>query len=155
MGDHLVIPNLAALADYVGVDLGSSDWVTISQERINAFADATGDDQWIHVDVERARRESPFKQTVAHGYLTLSLAPLLIAQVATLEGYSTVINVGFDRVRLKEPVPAGARLRMRVKIKDVRDVPRGGKRVVYSLVFEVEGASKKACLADAILLYYP
>lgn len=155
MSEQIVIPSLAAFDDYVGVDLGCSNWVTISQEQIDAFAEATGDHQWIHVDVERARRESPFRQTVAHGYLILSLAPVLMGQVGRIEGYSSIINVGFDRVRLKQPVPAGARVRMHVRIKTVRDVPRGGRRVVYLLTFEVEGVPKKACLAEAILIYYP
>ena len=155
MDDKIIIPSLAALDDFVGKDLGCSDWVTISQEQINAFAEATGDHQWIHVDVERARRESPFKQTVAHGYLTLSLAPVLIRQVGPIMGYSTVINIGFDRVRLKQPVPAGSRVRMHARIKSVRDVPRGGRRVVWSLAFEVEGGARRACLAEPILVYYP
>jgi acyl dehydratase len=155
LSDHIVIPSLAAFDDHVGADIGCSDWVTISQEQIDAFAAATGDHQWIHVDVERARRESPFRQTVAHGYLILSLAPALMEQVGIVEGCSSIINVGFDRVRLKQPVPAGARVRMHVRVKAVRDVPRGGRRVVYVLTFEVEGVPKKACLAEAILIYYP
>ncbi|UCE87929.1 MAG: MaoC family dehydratase [Deltaproteobacteria bacterium] len=151
----MVIPSLAAVGDYVGKDIGCSEWVTIAQDQIDAFAEATGDHQWIHVDVERARRESPFRQTVAHGYLVLSLAPALMEQVGRIEGCSSVINVGFDKVRLKQPVPAGARVRMHVRVKAVRDVPRGGRRVVYVLSFEVEGVPKRACIAEAILIYYP
>ena len=129
--------------------------MTVTQEQIDAFAEATGDHQWIHVDVERAQRESPFKQTIAHGYLTLSLVPVLIGQIGRIEGCRTTINVGFDKVRLKQPVPAGGRVRMSAKIKGIRDVPGGGKRVVWSLVFEVEGSEKKACIADAIAMYFP
>jgi acyl dehydratase len=155
MGTPTVIPGLAAIADFVGVELGTSDWISVTQERIDAFADATGDHQWIHTDVERARRESPWKETVAHGYLTLSLAPALLRQILTVEGSKTAINSGIEKMRLSSPVLAGSRVRLSATIKHARDIPGGGVRVVIHLKFEVEGSSKPACTADGIYLYYP
>ena len=155
MGRRTVIPALAAIAGYVDVPLGPTDWVPISQERIDAFANATGDHQWIHTDVERARRESPWKETVAHGYLTLSLAPALLPQILRIEGWKTAINSGIGKMRLSSPVLAGSRVRLSAAIKHARDLPRGGVRVTLHLDVEVEGSSKPACTADVIYVYYP
>jgi acyl dehydratase len=155
MGRPTVIPALAAIADYVGVELGTTDWVPITQERIDAFANATGDHQWIHTDVERARRESPFEETVAHGYLTLALAPALLPQILRIDGWKTAINSGIEKMRLSSPVLAGARVRMSALIKHSRNLPRGGVRVVIHLEFEVEGSEKPACVADVIYVYFP
>lgn len=154
MSEPTVFESFDGLKAYVGREIGSSDWITITQEKINAFADATGDHQWIHVDEERARRESPFKQTIAHGYLILSLIPVLFDQVGRMP-YRTAINSGFDKVRLRGPVPAGARVRMHASLKTARDLPGGGLRAVFSLTFEVEGRRKPACVAEGIYLYYP
>lgn len=153
MREPIVIPNLDDVKDWVGVELGYSDWYAITQECIDAFADATGDHQWLHVDVERAKRESPFGTTIAHGYFTLSLIPQLIDHIGRIEGHSSIINVGFDKVRLKGPVPVGSRVRMSAKIKQARDVLRGGLRVVFDIAFEVEGSPRKACVCEAIFLY--
>jgi acyl dehydratase len=155
MGRPTVIPALAAIADYVGVELGPTDWVPITQERIDAFANATGDDQWIHTDVERARRESPWKETVAHGYLTLSLAPALLPKILCIEGWQTAINSGIEKMRLSSPVLAGSRVRLSAQIKHTRNLPRSGVRVVIHLEFDVEGSAKPACIADVIYVYYP
>jgi len=155
MAEPTVIPQIGALKDFVGRKLGVSDWVTVSQEQIQAFADATGDHQWIHVDVERARRESPFKAPIAHGYLTLSLAPVLLPQVVRVEGVRMAVNYGLDKMRLPAPVPAGSRVRLHAELKDVRDMPGGGARATFGLSFEVEGGSKPACIADAVYVYYP
>ena len=154
MSPLTVIPGVDALRDYVGKTFGPSDWLEITQERIDRFAEATGDDQWIHTDPERARRESPFGETVAHGYLTLALAPALLKQLVWVEGEPTVLNTGLEKMRLTTPVPVGARVRMRIEVKAVRDMPRGaGVRATFGLVFEVEGAKRPACTANAVLVY--
>ncbi|MBS1104670.1 MAG: putative enoyl-CoA hydratase 1 [Deltaproteobacteria bacterium] len=150
-----VVPSIGALKSLVGQKLGVSEWVTVTQQQINSFADATGDHQWIHVDVERAKRESPFKQPIAHGYLTISLAPVLLPQVVRVEGVRMAVNYGLESMRLPAPVPSGARVRMSAEMKDVRDMPGGGARVTFGMVFEVEGGAKPACIADAIYVYYP
>jgi acyl dehydratase len=154
MGSPTVIRGLAALKDYVGVELGVSDWIPITQERIDAFANATDDHQWIHSDVARARRESPWKETIAHGYLTLSLTPALLRQILTVEGSTTAVNTGIEKMRLSNPVLAGSRVRLSAMIKHARDLPRGGMRVVIHVNLEVEGSSKPACTADVIYLYF-
>jgi len=153
MGGPTVIPSLAAVKDYVGVELPVSDWIPITQERIDAFANATDDHQWIHTDIARARRESPWKETIAHGYLTLSLAPALLRQILTVEGSTTAVNTGIEKMRLSSPVLAGSRVRLSAMIKHARDLPRGGIRVVIHVKLEVEGSSKPACTADVIYLY--
>lgn len=155
MSSPTIIPGIHALKPLVGRRLGTSDWITVTQEQIQRFADATGDHQWIHCDVERARRESPFKGTIAHGYLTLALAPALMSQVLRVEGVRMGVNYGVEKMRLPAPVPAGARLRMSAEIKDVRDLPGGGARATIGLSFEIEGQAKPACVADAIYVYYP
>lgn len=150
-----VIPSLAQIRDYVGRPLGTSDWTTISQERIDAFAEATGDRQWIHCDVERARAESPWKGTIAHGYLTLSLVPVLLSQIFIVAGSRSVINTGAEKVRLSAPVPAGSRVRMSAEILHARNLPTGGVRVAIGLRFEVEGQAKPVCLATVNFVYFP
>ena len=155
MSNPTIVQGIPGLKPLVGTQLGVSDWVTVSQEQIDRFADATGDHQWIHCDVERARRESPFKGTIAHGYLTISLAPALMPQVVRVEGVRMGVNYGVDRMRLPSPVPAGARLRLSAELKDVRELPGGGARATFGLAFEVEGQTKPACIADVIYVYYP
>jgi acyl dehydratase len=150
-----VVPSIGTLKSLVGQKLGVSEWVTVTQQQINSFAEATGDHQWIHVDVERARRESPFKQPIAHGYLTIALAPVLLPQVVRVEGVRMAVNYGLESMRLPAPVPSGARVRMSAELKDVREMPGGGARVTFGMVFEVEGGGKPACIADAIYVYYP
>ena len=153
--EKLTIPSLAAVKDHIGVPLGPSDWVTITQERIDAFAHATGDRQWIHCDVERASRESPWKTTIAHGYLTLSLMPHLLTEVLAIGGWKTAVNTGLDKLRLSAPVPADSRVRLRAEIKDARALPKKGLRVTFAVRVEVEGSSKPAMLANINFAYFP
>jgi acyl dehydratase len=155
MGGPTIIRGLAEIKDRVGVELGVSGWTRITQERIDAFANATDDHQWIHTDVERARRESPWKQTIAHGYLTLSLVPALLREILTVEGSTTAVNTGIEKMRLSSPVPAGSRVRLSAMIKHARDLPQGGVRVVIHVNLEVEGGPKPACTADVIYLFLP
>lgn len=150
-----VVPSIGSLKSFVGQKLGTSDWTTVSQQQIQSFAEATGDHQWIHVDVERARRESPFKQPIAHGYLTIALAPVLLPQVVRVEGVRMAVNYGLESMRLPAPVPSGARVRMAAELKDVREMPGGGARATWGLSFEVEGGGKPVCVADAIYVYLP
>jgi acyl dehydratase len=149
------IPDIQSIKDFIGKPLGESDWYTVTQEQIDFFAKATGDHQWIHVDVERAEKESPFGGTVAHGYLTLALAPALLPQLIRVEGATRTVNFGIDKMRLPSPVPAGARIKLTAEIKHVRNVPGGAARVTISLVFHVEGVKKPCCTCDAIYVYFP
>jgi acyl dehydratase len=151
----VVIPSLAEVAAWTQKPLGVSDWMTIAQDRIDRFADATDDRQWIHVDVERARRESPWKQTIAHGYLTLALVPQLLSQVVVIAGWKRAVNTGLDKLRFATPVPAGSRVRAKAVIKDVRDVPPTALRVTFAVRVEVEGSAKPAVLANVVYVYYP
>ncbi len=150
-----VIPDIPSIKDFVGKPLGTSDWITISQERIHTFANATGDYQWIHCDVERARRESPFKETIAHGYLTLSLAPVLLAELVIVNGCETVINTGLEKLRLSAPVLAGSRVRMSAKLSGTRDLQGGGVRATFRIRIEVEASAKPACHGYVTYVYYP
>jgi acyl dehydratase len=150
-----VIPSIAAVKDFIGKPIGPSEWVEVSQERIGLFADATDDHQWIHVDPERAKRESIFGGPVAHGYLTLSLAPALLNQILLVEGDPTVLNTGIQRMKLSAPVPSGARVRMRCEILRAREGPTGGLSAVFRMVIEVEGSEKPALTADVSLAYLP
>ena len=138
----------------IGSEVGVSDWVQVTQERIQQFADATGDDQWIHVDVERARRELPGRTTIAHGLFTLALVPEFIRSVMGLEGIKNTLNYGANRVRYLSPVPAGSRLRARVAIAEAEDAPRNGLRVTYGVTIEIEGGERPACVAELIGVHY-
>ncbi len=150
-----MIPNVAAIADLVGRELGTTDWIEVSQEQIDAFAVATGDHQWIHCDVERAQRESPFKSTIAHGYLSIALTPVLLSKLLIVNNCRTVINRGIEKLRLSTPVLAGSRIRMSATVKDARKVPRGGIRATISVRFEVEGSDKPACHGIVTYVYFP
>ncbi len=138
----------------VGTEIGVSDWVEITQDRINRFAEATCDEQWIHVDQERAKKEMPGGKTIAHGLLSLALAPLFIRSVVGLKGLRSTLNYGADRIRYLAPVPAGSRLRGRVTVAQAEDVPPDGLRVNYQLTIEIERGTKPACVADLIALHY-
>ena len=155
MPSSTVIPDTASLKDFVDRPLGTSEWVSIDQDRIDTFAEATGDHQWIHCDVERARAESPFEQTIAHGYLTLSLAPVLLAEIVTVNKCASVINTGVEKIRLATPVLSGSRIRMSAVIKDTRPMPGGAVRATFSIRFEVDGAKKPACHGKVTYVYYP
>jgi acyl dehydratase len=144
----------ASLSEFVaakGESLGFSDWHTITQQQVNAFADATGDHQWIHIDIERAAR-GPFGGTVAHGYLTLALLPVLQMEIFAIEGLTMGINYGLDRVRFPAPVPVGAAIRGEATLTDVRETPLGWLAAIRVRV-EVEGQQKAACIADTLGLY--
>jgi acyl dehydratase len=155
LSNPTVIPNVAAITGLVGRELGTTDWTEVSQEQIDAFAAATGDRQWIHCDVERARRESPFKSTIAHGYLTVALTPVLLPELLRVDDCGTVINTGIEKLRLSTPVLSGSRIRMSASVKDARKMPRGGVRATISVRFEAEGSEKPACHADVIYVYFP
>src|SRR6266852_9946130 len=137
------------LAQHVGKDLGPSDWITVDQPMIDKFAEATGDHQWIHVDVERAKREMPGGKTIAHGYLTLSLVPRLASTLYRVKNRSRGLNYGSNRIRFTGQVPAGARIRLRQKIKSVEPV-EGGVRITSESTVEVEGAARPALVAETI-----
>jgi len=142
------------LLPLVGRELGPSEWVTVDQPMIDKFAEATGDHQWIHVDVERARREMPGGRTIAHGYLTLSLVPRLAASLLQIRKRSRGINYGSNKVRFTSPVPAGSRIRLRQRIVSVEDVPGNGVRVTSEMTMEVEGQERPALVAELIALHY-
>jgi acyl dehydratase len=136
----------------VGTHLGYSDYVEITQEQVNLFADATGDHQWIHVDPERAKA-GPFGGPIAHGYLTLSLAPALLPQILVVGGVSMGVNYGCGKVRFPSPVPVGSKVRAGAELVSVDDVA-GGAQVTMQVTFEVEGAPKPSCVAEVIYRYY-
>jgi acyl dehydratase len=135
-----------------GEQLGVSDWVTVDQERIDMFAEATGDHQWIHVDPERAA-QGPFGGTIAHGFMTLALIPMFSAQVSKTEGVRMTVNYGLNRVRFPAPVPVGSRVRGSFELADVSDV-NGGVQVTQRVTIEIEGAEKPACVAESVLRHY-
>jgi len=137
----------------VGKELGPSEWVEITQDMVNLFADATGDHQWIHVDVERAKKESPFDGPVAHGYLTLSLWPRLAPQLMKITGFSMGVNYGTEKVRFPAPVPIGSKLRVKAVVDSVTDVA-GGIQLQYTATFEVDGGTKPACVAVIVVRQY-
>lgn len=147
------VQGIAGLKDLVGQHLGYSDYMEITQERVNLFADATGDHQWIHVDVDRAKAESPFGGPIAHGYLTLALGPVLVPQVVRVEGIKMAVNYGCDKVRFPSPVPVGAKLRVGVEVMEVSDIP-GGAQVKMRFTFECEGAEKPSCVSENLFRYY-
>jgi acyl dehydratase len=149
-----VFSSLDEIKAAVGTEIGVSDWVEVSQDRINQFAEATCDEQWIHVDQERAAKEMPGGKTIAHGLLSLALAPLFIRSVIGLKGLRNTLNYGADRIRYLAPVPAGSRLRGRVTVAAAEDVPPDGLRVNYHLEIEIEGGKKPACVAELIALHY-
>lgn len=131
-----------------GEELGTSDWLTVSQERINTFADATGDHQWIHVDPERAAT-GPFGKTIAHGYLTLSLLPTLAEQIYSVKGLAMGVNYGANKVRFPHPVPVDSRVRATGTLKETSDIAIGTQAVI-SFVIEIEGVDKPACIAEVV-----
>jgi NADPH:quinone reductase-like Zn-dependent oxidoreductase/acyl dehydratase len=149
----VVFHTLAAVHQFRGQGLGTSDWLTVTQEMVNDFAKATLDFQWIHLDQERARRESPFGQTIAHGYLTLSLLPRLMGPLMRVEPAKLMVNYGSNRVRFITPVPVGSRLRLRAAVKEVKDV-EGGLLIVTEATVEIEGAAKPACVAEVLSVAY-
>ena len=143
-----------ALKDLIGQEIAVTDWFNVTQERIQQFADATLDHQWIHVDVERARRESPFKAPIAHGFLTLSLLPHFMHQALEIkQGIRLGVNYGLNRVRFVSPVRAGSNIRARIVLQSLKDVP-DGMEAVFNATVEVEGGEKPCCVAEWVVRYY-
>jgi len=149
-----VIQGVEELKSLVGQEVASSDWFEVTQQRINDFADATQDHQWIHVDVERAKTDSPFHSTIAHGFLTLSLLPHLAKQALNVQGdFKMGINYGLNRLRFVSPVPAGSRIRARFTLQSVEDVA-GGIQITWLVTCETEGGQKPALVAEWLTRYY-
>lgn len=148
----LTLTGLEEIQQHVGKELGVSDWHLVTQEKIDAFAEVTGDDQWIHIDPERAR-ESPFGGTIAHGYYTLSLAPRFSYDMFKFEGIAFGVNYGLNRVRFPSPMPVGDRVRMRAKLAALDEIP-GGAQLTTELTFEREGAEKPVCVAESLSRVY-
>jgi acyl dehydratase len=148
------IPSLSALPALVGTQLGHSDWVLVDQARIDAFAAATGDAQWIHVDPTRAA-SGPFGMTIAHGFLTLSLLPVFMNQAFAIDGMGMGVNYGLNRVRFPAPVPVGSRLRGTVKLLACEPLPQDGLQAVLEVSVEREGGSKPVCVAESVVRFFP
>lgn len=145
--------SLAELKNVVGQEVAVSDWVDITQERVNMFAEATGDHQWIHLDVERSRRESPYGGTVAHGFLTLSLLPMLMEKSVRFKDVKMGVNYGLNKVRFPAPVPVGSRIRGRMTLLKLEDI-EGGVQVTWQVTMEREGGDKPVCVAESISRRY-
>jgi acyl dehydratase len=148
----LTLTGLDEVKERVGSELGVSDWHLVTQENIDEFARVTGDDQWIHIDPERAKA-SPFGGTIAHGYYTLSLAPRFSYDMFKFEGFAFGVNYGLNRVRFPAPMPVGGRVRMRALLKSVEEIP-GGAQITSELTFEREGGEKPVCVAESLSRVY-
>lgn len=146
--------SLDSMRDLVGQELAVSEWVEITQERVNLFADATDDHQWIHVDPERCKKESPFGGPIAHGFLTLSLVSSMFEKSIRMVDARMVVNYGLNKVRFPSPVPVGARVRARSTLNRIEDLDKGAQ-LEFSVVIECEGATKPACVAELLLRRYP
>jgi acyl dehydratase len=144
------VQGIEGLKELLGKQIGPSEWREVTQEDINTFADLSGDHQWIHVDVERAKSESPFGTTVAHGNLTLSMIDGMRLELLNSSGFKLGVNYGWNRVRFPAPVPAGARLRATAEVTDVEEVGGGWFQIVTRFTVEVEGSEKPACVADSV-----
>ena len=149
-----VLEGLDAVRAAVGTHLGSSDWTEVTQDRVQLFADATRDHQWIHTDVERAKAESPFGGPIAHGYLTLAMTNEFLPRVVEVRGVSMGVNYGVDKVRFPAPVPVGSRVRAHVELVAVDEVA-GGVQTTMRITVEVEGSDKPACVVDALSRFFP
>jgi acyl dehydratase len=145
---------LADLAACVGQEVAVSEWTTVTQEQVNRFAEATGDHQWIHVDVERAKA-GPFGAPIAHGFLTLSLLPMFFDTTLDIRGARMGVNYGLNRVRFPSPVPVGSRLRGRLTLQAAEPIERDGLQITWAVVVEREGGDKPACVAESIARLYP
>jgi acyl dehydratase len=144
--------SVTELKELVGRELGPTEWLDVGQDKIDAFAEVTGDHQWIHVDPERAA-ESPMGSTIAHGLLTLSLGPAFMEALMSFEGFAHALNYGYEKVRFPAPVPVGSRLRMRAVVADVAEVP-GGAQVTMTQTIEREGGDKPVLVAQAVARFY-
>jgi len=144
----------SGLMDLTGKELGVSDWLKVTQDHIDTFGANTGDQQWIHVDVERAKAESPFGGPIAHGYLTLSLLIPMWKQLLVVTDAAVSVNYGLDRVRFPAPVPVGSKVHLTARIKQVQDISGGGVQVVGDAVMEREGGDKPVCVAEPVFRFY-
>jgi acyl dehydratase len=144
------VQGIEGLKDLLGKQIGPSEWREITQEQINAFADLSGDHQWIHIDAERARNESPFGTTVAHGNLTLSMIDGMRLEMLSSSGFKLGVNYGWNKVRFPAPVPAGSRIRGTAEVTEVEEVAGGWWQIVTRFTVEVEGSDKPACVADSV-----
>ena len=151
--DKLIVNNYEELASYLGKKLGESQWLEVSQERINLFADATLDHQWIHVDTARAAKESAYKSTIAHGYLTLSLLPHMWSEIIEVHNLKMMVNYGMDKMRFGQPVLTGSRIRLAAKLAKIESL-RGICKVYIDFNIEIEGQRKSALKGEAQFLYY-
>src|SRR5262249_12187588 len=150
-----ILDSTDSLKELVGQELSVTDWFQVTQERIQQFADATLDHQWIHVDVERARRESPFRAAIAHGFLTLSLLPHFMHEAIQIkQGVRMGINYGLNRVRFVSPVRAGSNIRARIALQSIKDVAPNAVEVTFNATVEVEGSEKPGCVAEWVARYY-
>ena len=149
----LEINSYEEFAAHLGEEIGTSEWLTVDQDRINQFADATLDHQWIHVDVERAKAESPYKSTIVHGYLTLSLLPYFWNQIIKVNNLKMLVNYGMDKMRFGQAVPVGSRLRMVTKLHEIANL-RGICKASIAIEIEIEGQRKPALEGIATFLYY-
>jgi acyl dehydratase len=147
------IASAAELKSLIGQEVAVSDWVLITQERVQMFAEATGDYQWIHLDVERSRKESPYGATVAHGFLTLSLLPMLMQGAVSMPAFKMGVNYGLNKVRFPAPVPVGSRVRGRMMLMSVEEIP-GGVQMIWQVTVECEGSDKPVCVAESITRRY-
>jgi acyl dehydratase len=147
------IASTAELKSLIGQEVAVSDWVLVTQERVQMFADATGDHQWIHLDVERSRKESPYGGTVAHGFLTLSLLPMLMQGAVSMPAFKMGVNYGLNKVRFPAPVPVGSRVRGRMALMSVEDIA-GGVQMIWQVTVECEGSDKPVCVAESITRRY-
>ena len=149
-----IIEGIEELKSLIGQEVGASDWFEVTQSRIDDFADATEDHQWIHIDVERAKTDSPFHSTIAHGFLTLSLLPHLVSQAVKVQGdFKMGINYGLNRLRFVSPVLSGSRVRARLTLQSVEDF-QGGNQITWSVTCETEGGQKPALVAEWLVRYY-
>ena len=148
----ITVTGIDELKGLAGQDLGHSSWLEISQERVNTFADATGDHQWIHVDVEKAKA-GPFGGPIAHGYLTLSLVIPLFGELLQVDGVKMGVNYGLEKVRFPHPVPVGSKIRLNAKVVSVEDVP-GGTQSTFDFTVEIDGVAKPACVARTVYRQY-
>lgn len=148
----VTIPTVQDLRGLAGKEVGVTEWMEVTQEMVNRFAEATGDRQWIHVDPERAKRESQYQRTIAHGYFTLSLAPKLRAELLDVEKKRMTINYGLNKVRFPAALPVGEKVRMRASVDAVEEV-KGGLQTTWTLTFEVTNQDQPACVAEAIYRY--
>lgn len=147
------IISIEELKSLVGQEIGVTDWVLVLQERVNLFAEATGDQQWIHIDVERSRRESPYGGTIAHGFLTLSLLPMLMESVISMPTSKMGVNYGLNKVRFPATLPVGSKVRGRIVVMEVEDIA-GGVQITWKVTVELESADKPVCVAELLTRQY-